>query len=81
MLPRGRRYSFTVPSRQYRAPELLFGCKDYDARAVDMWSVGCVFAAMLGASQHRLAFLCLVLGPAVHATAPGFLRVELVDGA
>jgi cyclin-dependent kinase 7 len=30
----------------YRAPELLYGCNFYGG-AVDMWSVGCVFAEML----------------------------------
>lgn len=30
----------------YRAPELLLGAKEYGA-AVDMWSVGCIFAELL----------------------------------
>ncbi|KAJ2477975.1 hypothetical protein EV174_004451 [Coemansia sp. RSA 2320] len=30
----------------YRAPELLFGAKEYSA-AVDVWSVGCIFAELL----------------------------------
>ncbi|KAG8626639.1 hypothetical protein KVT40_005584 [Elsinoe batatas] len=30
----------------YRSPELLLGAKEYDA-AVDMWSLGCVFAELL----------------------------------
>ena len=29
----------------YRPPELLFGAKNYGG-AVDMWSVGCIFAEM-----------------------------------
>jgi serine/threonine protein kinase len=35
-----------VGTRWYRAPELLFGARRYSA-AVDMWSVGCLFAEML----------------------------------
>jgi cell division cycle 2-like len=30
----------------YRAPELLLGAKEYDT-AIDMWSVGCVFAELM----------------------------------
>ncbi|KAJ2743735.1 hypothetical protein GGI20_003523 [Coemansia sp. BCRC 34301] len=30
----------------YRAPELLFGAKEYSS-AIDMWSVGCIFAELL----------------------------------
>ena len=30
----------------YRAPELLFGAQHYGP-AVDMWSVGCIFAELL----------------------------------
>ena len=37
-------------TRWYRAPELLLGDKDYES-AVDMWSVGCIFAGLL--FQHK----------------------------
>lgn len=30
----------------YRAPELLLGAKEYD-RAIDMWSIGCIFGELL----------------------------------
>ena len=36
-----------VVTQYYRAPELLAGCKHYD-KAIDMWSVGCVLAELLG---------------------------------
>ncbi|NXL96895.1 CDK2 kinase, partial [Tyrannus savana] len=32
----------------YRAPEILLGCKYYST-AVDIWSLGCIFAEMVGA--------------------------------
>ncbi|ORC92615.1 putative glycogen synthase kinase-3 alpha [Trypanosoma theileri] len=35
-----------ICSRYYRAPELIFGNQHYTT-AVDMWSVGCIFAEML----------------------------------
>ncbi|RLN78983.1 hypothetical protein BBJ28_00007356 [Nothophytophthora sp. Chile5] len=42
----GRLYSHQVATRWYRAPELLFGARQYDA-AVDMWAVGAIFAELL----------------------------------
>ncbi|KAG7386692.1 Cell cycle control protein 50A [Phytophthora pseudosyringae] len=42
----GHSYSHQVATRWYRAPELLFGTRHYDA-AVDMWAVGTVFAELL----------------------------------
>lgn len=35
-----------ICSRYYRAPELIFGCTDYN-NIIDMWSVGCVIAELL----------------------------------
>ena len=39
-----------VATRWYRAPELLMAGVAYTG-AVDMWSVGCIFAEMLGRTQ------------------------------
>ncbi|XP_065830897.1 serine/threonine-protein kinase NLK-like [Oscarella lobularis] len=36
-----------VVTQYYRAPELLVGSPHYDA-AIDVWSIGCIFAEMLG---------------------------------
>lgn len=36
-----------VVTRWYRAPELLLSCEDYTS-AIDVWSVGCIFAELLG---------------------------------
>lgn len=38
--------SHAVATRWYRAPELLFGSRRYDA-GVDVWAVGCVLAQLL----------------------------------
>eukprot|EP00761_Pharyngomonas_kirbyi_P008843 gb/GECH01008855.1/.p1 GENE.gb/GECH01008855.1/~~gb/GECH01008855.1/.p1 ORF type:complete len:328 (+),score=78.82 gb/GECH01008855.1/:1-984(+) len=42
----GHRYSHQVATRWYRAPELLFGARQYDM-AVDIWSLGVVFGEMI----------------------------------
>ncbi|XP_067951485.1 cyclin-dependent kinase 11B-like isoform X2 [Watersipora subatra] len=39
-------YTPVVVTLWYRAPELLLGCKQYST-AIDLWSVGCIFAEML----------------------------------
>lgn len=36
-----------VVTRWYRAPELLLSCDEYTS-AIDVWSVGCIFAELLG---------------------------------
>ena len=36
-----------VATRWYRAPELLLSWKDYTS-AVDVWSVGCILAELIG---------------------------------
>ena len=41
-----RRYTHMVVTLWYRAPELLLGCGNYSA-AVDVWSVGCIFAEIV----------------------------------
>lgn len=43
---RAREMTELVVTLWYRAPELLLGAKEYDT-AIDMWSVGCIFAEML----------------------------------
>ena len=36
-----------VVTQYYRAPEILMGASHYDF-GVDIWSVGCIFAELLG---------------------------------
>ncbi|KAL4424349.1 hypothetical protein ABPG75_001650 [Micractinium tetrahymenae] len=58
-----------VVTRWYRAPELLLSCADYGS-AIDMWSVGCIFAELLGRKPlfpgkdfvHQLNMVCKVVG-------------------
>lgn len=42
----GTRMTSQVVTRWYRAPELLLGSRAYST-AVDMWSVGCIFAELM----------------------------------
>ncbi|KAG6811090.1 hypothetical protein H0H92_009016 [Tricholoma furcatifolium] len=48
------RMYFEVSTGPYRAPELLFSTRDYDAFAVDLWSAGATFAEFF--TPLRLAF-------------------------
>lgn len=36
-----------VVTRWYRAPELILIEKDYDSK-IDVWSLGCIYAELLG---------------------------------
>lgn len=56
-------------TRWYRAPELLLSCSEYGT-AIDVWSVGCVFAELLGRKPlfpgkdyvHQLNLITKVIG-------------------
>ncbi|GAB4821651.1 hypothetical protein N2152v2_008697 [Parachlorella kessleri] len=58
-----------VVTRWYRAPELLLSCSDYGP-SIDMWSVGCILAELLGRKPlfpgkdyiHQLNLICKVIG-------------------
>ena len=58
-----------VVTRWYRAPELLLSCEDYTA-AIDIWSVGCILAEVLGRKAlfpgkdyiHQMRLIIQVLG-------------------
>ncbi|KAJ2796448.1 hypothetical protein H4S07_006219 [Coemansia furcata] len=66
----------------YRAPELLFGAKEYSA-AVDMWSVGCIFAELLvhkpflqGRGEiDQISKIFAAVGTPTQETWPGFDRL------
>eukprot|EP00943_MAST-04B_sp_MAST-4B-sp1_P005000 g5000.t1 len=58
-----------VVTRWYRAPELLVECESY-GHEIDMWSVGCIFAELLGRNVlfrgrnyiHQLQLIIEMLG-------------------
>ena len=60
-----RLYSHQVATRWYRAPELLYGSRNYD-QGVDLWAVGTIFGEMLNNSplfpgESDIEQLCCVL--------------------
>ncbi|KAH7276411.1 hypothetical protein KP509_39G006000 [Ceratopteris richardii] len=58
-----------VVTRWYRAPELLLSCDEYGS-AIDIWSVGCIFAELLGRKPifpgkdylHQLKLILSIIG-------------------
>uniref|UniRef100_A0A4W4GXY3 Mitogen-activated protein kinase n=1 Tax=Electrophorus electricus TaxID=8005 RepID=A0A4W4GXY3_ELEEL len=74
-----------VATRWYRAPELMLSLHHYSL-AIDIWSVGCIFAEMLGRKQlfpgkhyvHQLQLILSVLGtpPETIVRAIGAERVR-----
>jgi serine/threonine protein kinase len=58
-----------VVTRWYRAPEIMLSCMQY-SKSIDVWSVGCVFAELLGTKPlfpgddyiHQLKLIVDVLG-------------------
>lgn len=50
---------FQVVTLWYRAPEILLGCKYYST-AVDIWSLGCIFAEMVMHSVSSFTISCTV---------------------
>ena len=58
-----------VVTRWYRAPELILACGSYSS-AIDMWSIGCIFAEMLTRKPlfagedflHQLKLITAVIG-------------------
>lgn len=54
-----------VVTQYYRAPELLMGAKHY-SYSVDVWSVGCIFAELLGRrilfqAQSPIQQVCIMI--------------------
>ncbi|XP_072482235.1 cyclin-dependent kinase 20 isoform X1 [Notamacropus eugenii] len=60
-----RLYSHQVATRWYRAPELLYGARQYD-EGVDLWAVGCILGELLNSSplfpgENDIEQLCCIL--------------------
>ncbi|KFP26702.1 Cyclin-dependent kinase 3, partial [Colius striatus] len=73
---------YQVVTLWYRAPEILLGCKYYSA-AVDIWSIGCIFAEMVtrkalfpGDSEiDQLFRIFRTLGTPTEVTWPGVTQL------
>lgn len=80
--PRGGDLTDLVVTLWYRAPELLLGAKTYDT-AIDMWSVGCIFAELItkeplfpGKNEtDQIAKIFRLLGQPNDSVWPGFSRL------
>eukprot|EP01083_Nonionella_stella_P176715 619028_1 len=76
-------YSHQVVTLWYRAPELLLGCEKYSI-AVDMWSVGCVFAEFLTnkalfqgkAEMEQIELIFKMMGTPTEKTWPGLSKLK-----
>ncbi|KAM5243499.1 LOW QUALITY PROTEIN: cyclin-dependent kinase 20-like [Hipposideros larvatus] len=60
-----RLYTHQVATRWYRAPELLYGARQYD-QGVDLWAMGCILGELLNGSplfpgENDIEQLCCVL--------------------
>ncbi|NWH47423.1 CDK3 kinase, partial [Fregata magnificens] len=82
-----RTYTHEVVTLWYRAPEILLGCKYYST-AVDIWSIGCIFAEMVtrkalfpGDSEiDQLFRIFRTLGTPTEATWPGVTQLPDYKG-
>jgi len=80
------KFTSTVATLWYRAPELLLGATRYDG-AVDMWAVGCVLSELLrkkelfsGTSDlNQLHCIFSVLGTPNESEWPNFKRLPVCD--
>jgi cell division cycle 2-like protein len=83
-------YTQPVVTLWYRAPELLLGQRVYDGAAVDMFSVGCIFAELLtrrplfrtqgGSDAEMLGLVFALLGTPTEASWPGWSSLPGASG-
>ena len=79
----GRKMTANVITRWYRPPELLFGARHYSG-AVDVWSVGLVFAELIirapflpGNSEvEQIALICRQIGTPTEENWPGVTQLK-----
>lgn len=78
-----RSYTPTVVTLTYRAPEVLLGCDRYTS-AIDMWSVGCIFAELLlreplfrgKGEMEQIDLIFKTLGTPTTAIWPGWKQLK-----
>ncbi|KAL2168610.1 hypothetical protein VTG60DRAFT_7096 [Thermothelomyces hinnuleus] len=79
----GRRMTANVITRWYRPPELLFGARHYGG-AVDIWSVGMVFAELIirapflagNTEVEQIALICKHVGTPTEENWPGVTQLR-----
>ncbi|KAF9259357.1 kinase-like protein [Marasmius fiardii PR-910] len=78
----GKGMYFEVSTGPYRAPELLFGTRSYNAFAIDRWCLGCTFAEFFTPVVHDdeeetdYSYTSFRSVP----SGTGFIRKSLFDG-
>ena len=78
-----RPMTYQVITRWYRPPELLFGARFYSG-AVDVWSMGIVFAELIlrfpfvagNTDVHQLELICNAVGTPTEENWPGVSKLE-----
>ena len=78
-----RPMTYQVITRWYRPPELLFGARFYSG-AVDVWSMGTVFAELIlrapflagNTDVHQLELICSTIGTPTEENWPGVSKLE-----
>lgn len=78
-----RSMTYQVITRWYRPPELLFGARFYSG-AVDVWSMGTVFAELIlrfpflagNTDLHQLELICNAIGTPAEENWPGVSKLE-----
>ena len=78
-----RRMTSNVITRWYRPPELLFGAKHYSG-AVDIWSIGCVFAELMLRVPYlaseteigQVSVVCQAIGTPTEENWPGVTKLQ-----
>ncbi|MCJ1366539.1 TFIIH complex serine/threonine-protein kinase subunit kin28 [Acarospora aff. strigata] len=77
-----RAMTHSVITRWYRPPELLYGARYYSG-AVDIWSMGLVFAELIlrtpfvagNTDMHQLELICLAFGTPTEENWPGVSKL------
>ncbi|KAI2623303.1 serine/threonine-protein kinase [Hypoxylon sp. NC1633] len=80
--PYNKPMTSNVITRWYRPPELLFGAKYYSG-AVDIWSVGLVFAELVmrtpfiagNTEMHQINLICQAIGTPTEENWPGVTKL------
>jgi mitogen-activated protein kinase 1/3 len=75
----GKQLTQHVVTRWYRAPEVIL-LSDYYTSAIDIWSVGCIFAELLSMMKENYASsferLPLFPGNSCYPLSPGSVSVD-----
>lgn len=80
-LDESRHMTQEVVTQYYRAPEILMGSRHY-SNAIDIWSVGCIFAELLGRrilfqAQSPIQQVWLLYGTLCFALRHSLLLIQL----